>query len=167
MASLESTITGLMGTKRHVDNDTNHVSKSSISELLTPGSDSVSTNPLGVTHQKSTYLDTTRGKESSCGISSLSIWNTYSTEPSISAPPYSAVEARSMIQKVLSHGNKLSEQKREAFQSALGSLSESLKSSFLDASSLSSNAESLLRTQEWIDNPAIPDVEVIQVSAPI
>lgn len=147
----------------HAENTTNYTANPYTPETTTPSSDSVTNGPPGPNRQKRSISGTTKEKKSSCGMSSLSIWNTYSTEPSISTPSYSAVEAQSMIQKVLSQGSRLSKEKREAFHSALGSLSESLNSSFLDASSLSSNAESLLRTQEWIDNPAIPDVEVIQV----
>ena len=160
MASLENTITGLMGTTKSSDTPPTHILKPSTSEGVNPRAGSELNGPASGTRQKRANS----GPLTESGICSLSIWNTYNTENSQATSQFSAVEAQTMIQKVLRQGDVLSKQKREAFHSALASLSESLHTSFLDASSMSANPHDLPHTQEWLDAPAIPSVEAMQVS---
>ena len=159
MANLENTITK-MGASKFTGGTPSVLSKPCTSDTLSSRSDSECSHP---NRQKRT--NSAAFKEYSIGeMSSFKMWSTYTSNTSDSPALFSAVEAQSMIQQVLDQGSRLSKQKRAAFHSALGTLSESLNTSYNDASSISANTDELLYSEEWWEDPAIPDVEVIQVS---
>lgn len=89
-----------------------------------------------------------------------STWNTYAVEP-VSTPQFSTTAAQTLIHKELSHGIKLNKEKREAFHSALRSLSDSLNSSSNELGASNLNPPPVL-TNGTIDYSSIPSLEVVQ-----
>lgn len=165
MATLENTITNLMGTKKDLEATPSHVLNPITPELLAPRAESETLGPSRSYRRKRTNSGAS-GENGTQESPSSKMWSTYTAEPSYSTPPFSAVEAQNMIQQVLSQGKKMSKQKRDAYHSALGSLSESLNTSYHDTCSIPSDSDEFLRTKELLENSTIPDVEVVQVGVP-
>lgn len=78
-----------------------------------------------------------------------------------SPPPFSTSEAQTLILRELANGTSLSAEKRAVFQSALSSLSQSVRKSRNEADDQSS-PWGLPDDKDLLENPAIPPASVIQ-----
>ena len=82
-------------------------------------------------------------------------------EKPYSPPPFSTSEAQTLILRELANGTGLSAEKRAVFQSALSSLSQSVRKNKVEADDRPS-PWSLPDDKDLLENPAVPPASVIQ-----
>lgn len=168
MAVIEKTVTSLVNSSQRQDVPEARPQDEHVGELQKNGSSSTGRIPdsdkSGIGSRKRKPSEAF-GRENAQGSISVgespSVWSAYIKEPNYSIPSFSTTEAQNLIQQELNQGIRLSKQKREAFRSALASLSESLNTSYNELNS-GDTASSLPDAKEVLENPSIPPLEAIQ-----
>jgi hypothetical protein len=163
MATLESTITDLMGGRTASPNNVESCTPSSVTQSsILPQETSSQKRKASLSFLPMVDESNDAGTSNSRPPISSNEYSSYTNEPSYSTAPFSALEAQNMIQQELSQGTNLSKQKREAFHAALGSLTKSLSTSYKKSSTSSSEPNDYYLTISSDDAVKYPDVEVIQ-----